>query len=222
MKNNKSKYELKNSKKGYALLTAILAVAIFSVMMLKARTLWQTELRRDLEEEMIFRARQYVRAIEFFRVKNLSVFPQNLDVLFEKKFLRKRFKDPMTPEGKWNVVMMPANAQGKANLLIVPEDMVPEYITRANIVGVSSSSCEEGFKEYRKKKKYCEWAIYLGDQVDKEMPKLDFVALGEGQIEEEETPQPGDNRRPNDEDEEEKGEEEGRENGRGEEGENGE
>ncbi|UCH92279.1 MAG: hypothetical protein JSV88_18550 [Candidatus Aminicenantes bacterium] len=180
-KKNRPKIRLKNSEKGYALLTAILAVSIFTVMLMKARTLWETELIRDLEQELIFRARQYVTAIELFRKKNTNMFPQSLDELFEKKFLRKRFTDPMTIEGKWNVVMRPGTPGKKTALLIVPEDMVPEYITQASIIGVCSSSCEEGFLVYRKKKKYCEWAIYLGEQVDKEMPELNFVGEGGGE-----------------------------------------
>ena len=47
------------------------------------------------------------------------------------------------------------------------------------IVGVCSGSEEEGYFIYRKKKKYSEWAIYLGEQVDKEMPELKYAAKGE-------------------------------------------
>ena len=174
---------LQKGNKGYALLTAILAVAIFTVMMMKARTLWETELRRDLEQELIFRGEQYVTAIELFRKKNTNLFPQSLDELYEKNFLRKRFKDPMTKAGKWNVVMQPGTPGRTKALLVVPEDMVAGYTSRASIIGVCSSSCEEGFRQYRKKKKYCEWAFYLGEQVDKEMPELKFVAQGEGEDE---------------------------------------
>jgi hypothetical protein len=80
--------------------------------------------------------------------------------------------------------------------------MVPEYITRASIVGVCSSSCEEGFLVYRKKKKYCEWAVYLGEQIDKEMPELEFVVQGQGSSENQGTlPNPDESGRSNDEDE---------------------
>jgi type II secretory pathway pseudopilin PulG len=177
MKINKRRFKVEN--KGYALLTAVLAVAIFSVFILQARTMWETEIQRDLEQELIFRARQYVTAIQMFRKKNPNMFPQSLDELFEKKCLRKRFLDPMTVEGTWNVVMRSGIPGKKKALLVVPEDMLPEYVRKASIIGVCSSSCEEGFMVYRKKKKYCEWAIYLGEKVDKEMPELKFVVDGE-------------------------------------------
>lgn len=180
---NKKMWSGDNRKKlnsGYALLTAILAISIFTVLLLKARTMWETELQRDLEQELIFRARQYKTAIEMFRTKNPNLFPQSLDELLEKKFLRKRFTDPMTLEGTWNVVMR-SGAAGKAQeLLVVPEDMLPQYVSKATMIGVCSSSCEEGFMVYRKKKKYCEWAIYMGEKLEKEMPELKFVLDGEG------------------------------------------
>ena len=167
--------------KGYALLTAVLAVAIFGVLILKARAMWETEIQRDNEQELLFRARQYVTAIQMFRKKNPNLFPKTLDELFEKKCIRKRFLDPMTEEGKWNVVMRSGvPGKDKNALLIVPEDMLEAYSRKANIIGVCSSSREEGFMIYRKKKKYCEWAVYLGEKLEKEMPELKFVADGEG------------------------------------------
>ncbi len=177
MKKNKRRFKVEN--KGYALLTAVLAVAIFSVMIFKARAMWETEIQRDMEQELLFRARQYVIAIEMFRKKNPNMFPQSLDELYEKKCLRRRFLDPMTKEGKWNVVMRSGvPGKDKNALLVVPEDMLPEYVRTASIIGVCSSSCEEGFMIYRKKKKYCEWAVYLGEKLDKEMPELKFVVDG--------------------------------------------
>jgi type II secretory pathway pseudopilin PulG len=178
MKKNKRRFKVEN--KGYALLTAVLAISIFSIMILKARAMWETEIQRDMEQELLFRARQYVTAIQIFRKKNPNMFPQSLDELFEKKCLRKRFLDPMTEEGTWNVVMRSGlPGKDKNALLVVPEDMLANYVRTASIIGVCSSSCEEGFMVYRKKKKYCEWAVYLGEKLDKEMPELKFVADGE-------------------------------------------
>ncbi len=220
----------KFSSKGYALLTAIIAVNIFAILMLKAGEMWERELQRDLEAELLFRAKQYVIAIELYRKKNPNMFPTSLELLYEKKFIRQLFKDPMTEEGKWNIVMRPGRpgvgpgggrvdsrggrgiggggggdergigsrgtgdpggkggkndptgkggrggSEGAGALWIVPEDMLEEYLGQAMIVGVCSTSIEEGYLVYRKKKKYCEWAVYLGQQVDKDMPDLKFVA----------------------------------------------
>jgi hypothetical protein len=229
MKKDECRFKVEN--KGYALLTAVLAVCIFAVMITKARTVWETEIRRDLEQELIFRGRQYVIAIENFRKKNPNMFPQTLDELFEKKCLRKRFLDPMTKEGKWNVVMRSGiPGEDKNSLLVVPEDMLSQYVQQASIMGVCSASCEEGFLVYRKKKKYCEWAFYLGEQPDKDMPELKFVAGGPGdedksgkgeeQIEERERGEqiekrePGERKEPDEGEGEEEGSSDGRDDGK--------
>ena len=161
-------------KAGYSLLIAIIAVNVFAVLLMKARTMWETELARDLEEELIFRARQYVTAIEFYKQKHSNLFPQDFDILFTENFLRKQYPDPMTEEGEWQIVMQSTTA-GKKSLLIVPPDQLDAYLSKAQIVGVATASCEEGFREYRKKKRYCEWAFYVGEDPSKEMPDITFV-----------------------------------------------
>jgi type II secretory pathway pseudopilin PulG len=164
----------KKRKKGYALLTAIVAVNIFAILALTARSMWETEAQLDLEEELLYRARQYKTAIELYLKKNVNVYPTNLEILYEKKCLRKLFKDPMTESGEWNIVMR-GGTGGQKGLLLVPEAMVEQYITKARIVGVCSTSIEEGIREYRGKKRYCEWAVYVGEKLDKDMPELKFV-----------------------------------------------
>lgn len=167
-------------RKGMALLWAIIAVNIFAILALTARTMWETEIQRDLEEELLFRGRQYRMAIEFYVKDNNNLYPRDFDVLYEKKFLRQLFKDPMSDDGKWNYVMR-GGTSGKDDLLIVPEEYLAQYIEQARIVGVASHSPDEGFREYRGKKRYSEWAIYVGEQADKEMPELNFVDQETGQ-----------------------------------------
>jgi len=161
-------------KSGYSLIIAIIAVNVFAVFLMMARSMWETELARDLEEELIFRARQYVTAIELYKQKHNNLFPQDLDILFTENFLRKEYRDPMTEEGKWCIVMQGTTA-GKKSLLVVPADQLDKYLTKAQIIGVATSSCEEGFREYRKKKRYCEWAFYVGEDPKKDMPDITFV-----------------------------------------------
>jgi type II secretory pathway pseudopilin PulG len=161
-------------RKGYALLIAVVAINIFAILAMMARSIWETELQRDLEEELLFRARQYKSAIEFYIKKNNNLFPLSFKELYEKKFLRQLYSDPMTVSGKWAIVMASALG-GKSDLLVVPDENLGEYINTSRIMGVCSTSDEEGFKIYRGKKKYSEWAVYVGEQVDKEMPKIKYV-----------------------------------------------
>src|SRR5438445_11018704 len=54
--------------------------------------------QRDKEEELVFRGLQYVHAIGMFQRKYANAYPPNVDVLVEQRFLRKKFKDPITGE----------------------------------------------------------------------------------------------------------------------------
>ncbi|MCP4156814.1 MAG: hypothetical protein GY757_54380 [bacterium] len=169
-------------KNGYALLAAIIAVHIFAILLLMLRGMWETEIQRDLEAELLFRARQYKTAIELFVKKNNNLYPRELKTLYEKRFLRKLFEDPMSEEGKWNIVMQGTTGR-KKELLIVPEEMLEQYLSKARIVGVASTSPEEGFKVYRGKKRYSEWAVYVGEKPEKEMPELKFAGEGDDSAE---------------------------------------
>jgi hypothetical protein len=160
--------------KGYSLIIAIIAVTILSILLLKARIMWETVIGRDMEEELIFRARQYVSAINLYKIKNNNFYPKKLKVLYEKKFLRKLYKDPISESKEWNVIMQPTRL-GKKKLLIVPKKLVKKIIGTAHIIGVISTSIKEGFREYRGKKHYNEWAFYLGEQIDKDMPELKLI-----------------------------------------------
>ena len=52
--------------------------------------------QREKEEELVFRGKQYVHAIGLFQRKFANAYPPNIDVLVEQRFLRKKFKDPIT------------------------------------------------------------------------------------------------------------------------------
>ena len=70
---------------------------------------------------------------------------------------------------------MQSTKLGKKKLLIVPKKLVKKIIGTSHIIGVISTSTKEGFRKYRGKKYYNEWAFYVGEQIDKEMPELKFI-----------------------------------------------
>jgi hypothetical protein len=68
-----------------------------------------TQAKREKEEEMIWRGKQYVRGIKLYQRK-LGRFPTSLDDLTKPKvgtlrFMRKAYKDPMNKEdGSWRLI----------------------------------------------------------------------------------------------------------------------
>src|SRR5439155_10618015 len=73
---------------------------------------------REKEEELVFRGQQYVHAITLFSRKNANAFPPNLNVLVEQRFLRKKFKDPIT-NGDFQPI--PAGQQGTPGIAGPPQ-----------------------------------------------------------------------------------------------------
>ena len=52
--------------------------------------------QREKEEELIWRGQQYDRAIQLYRKKNAAPGAPSVDKLVEGRFLRKKYKDPIT------------------------------------------------------------------------------------------------------------------------------
>jgi type II secretory pathway pseudopilin PulG len=79
------------------LLSLLLVIALLAIAAAVAAPTLATEIRRDREEELIHREMQYRRAIRRF-IKQTGRYPMNLEDLDhgQVKYLRKRYKDPMT------------------------------------------------------------------------------------------------------------------------------
>ena len=78
-------------------MAALLAVlAIWGVVWLMAVPVWKQAVQREKEEELIWRAGQYARAVALYQRKYANAFPPTVDVLMREKFLRKKYKDPIT------------------------------------------------------------------------------------------------------------------------------
>jgi type II secretory pathway pseudopilin PulG len=87
------------ARDGYAMVALLVAMSIMSVMLTVAMPVWHQMTQREKEAELIFRGQQYARAIGLFqRRAGPGALPPTLDVLIEQRFLRKKFKDPITGE----------------------------------------------------------------------------------------------------------------------------
>jgi type II secretory pathway pseudopilin PulG len=94
----------------------LVTLAVMSVILGVAMPVWRTVVQREKEEELIFRGRQYARAIALYQRKYAASYPASLDVLIEQKFLRKKFKDPMTKDGEFEIIYQGTLAQRQAAL----------------------------------------------------------------------------------------------------------
>ncbi|MBZ5560270.1 MAG: type II secretion system GspH family protein [Acidobacteriia bacterium] len=92
---------------GYAMAALLIALSIMAVMLTVAMPVWKQTAQREKEEELVFRGLQYAHAIGLFQRKFANAYPPNVDVLVEQRFLRKKFKDPITND---DFAIIPAGA----------------------------------------------------------------------------------------------------------------
>src|SRR5512143_1542143 len=86
-----------HGQQGYAMAALLIAMSVAAVLMTAVMPAWKQMVRREQESELIFRGQQYVRAIGLFQKRaGPGVLPPNVDVLVTGRFLRKKFKDPIT------------------------------------------------------------------------------------------------------------------------------
>jgi type II secretory pathway pseudopilin PulG len=91
---------------GYLLLAILLMMALMIIAATITAPRVVQQIKRDREEEMIHRGTEYARAIKKF-YKKFGRYPGSLEQLEntnEIRFLRKRYKDPLTKDGKWGLL----------------------------------------------------------------------------------------------------------------------
>jgi type II secretory pathway pseudopilin PulG len=89
---------LRRSERGYILITLILLVALITIAAVVMAPVIAFQVKRDREQELIHRGVQYSRAMKHF-VKKFGRFPTRMEELEntnQVRFLRRRYKDPIT------------------------------------------------------------------------------------------------------------------------------
>lgn len=94
----------------------MIGVAVASIGLAAAVQAWSTTWRRDNEDELIFRGKQYVNAILAYRKENGGKFPLALEDLYRPgprrlRYIRKLFKDPIARGGKWGLLYLAPGGQ---------------------------------------------------------------------------------------------------------------
>ena len=108
-------------EQGYIYVWALFAVMLAGVMLAAAGVVWQTEAKREKEQELLFIGDQFRRAIESYYNDSqvtegtgeagVSRYPVSLEQLLKdersvalKRHLRRIYPDPMTNSYQWGLV----------------------------------------------------------------------------------------------------------------------
>jgi type II secretory pathway pseudopilin PulG len=145
----------------------LVAMAVMAIMLTVAMPTWSQMIRRDKEEELIFRGNQYARAINFYQRRFANASPPSIDVLVEQRLLRKKFRDPMSSEksGEFQLLYVSNSAsssrQGGANPPGTSQSSgvgsVLGTTPTGGIAGVTSKNKSESIRTFNGKNHYNEW-----------------------------------------------------------------
>jgi type II secretory pathway pseudopilin PulG len=166
---------IRRGQHGYAMAALLVALSVMAVLMTAAMPVWHQATQREKEAELVFRGEQYARAIGLFQRKSgPGVLPPNLDVLVDQKFLRKKYKDPITgedfsllrptqqpvdgpvgPSRGTNPPSLSGRGAGGTGGRGASDSFVGG--AAGGIMGVASKSTAESIRVYNGRSKYNEW-----------------------------------------------------------------
>ena len=173
-------HHISRTEAGYAMAALLVAMSVMAIMMSVAMPTWSHMIRREKEQELLFRGNQYARAINQYQRKFANASPATLDVLIEQRLLRKKFKDPLSPskDGEFQLLYLSSRAGGPqgagtsfgaargagargigAGGSGTDTQSGSTYSTTPSggIVGVASKNTGTSIKIYKGKQKYNEW-----------------------------------------------------------------
>ena len=95
-----------NSQRGYILMVLMIIVITTLIALTAVAPAIATQIKRDREEELMHRGTQYARAIKRY-YKKFGRYPMRIEELENTnniRFLRKRYKDPITGSDEWRII----------------------------------------------------------------------------------------------------------------------
>lgn len=165
----------------------LVAMSVMAILMGAALPAYHTMARREKEAELVFRGEQYARAIGLWQQKFANQPAPSIDVLVEQRFLRKKYKDPITndefqllgagasapgqtqqgttPQGRGGAQ---GSAQQEMQRLQVSIQQAQERLAAiggrgtaaaGGIVGVTSKSTEKSLRLYNGRDTYNQWVF---------------------------------------------------------------
>jgi type II secretory pathway pseudopilin PulG len=168
-------------EQGYTMVAVVIGMMILAILIMGVAPSIATIMKREREQELLFRGKQYARAIALFQ-KRYGRFPTELKELYANRprTIRKLWKEPICNCPDWHLIYQnspdalgPGVTGGQPG---APSGRIPPTPTPTSvfggaggtksvgpIVGVRSNVHEEALAEWRGQKFYDEWRFIMGD-----------------------------------------------------------
>jgi type II secretory pathway pseudopilin PulG len=160
---------------GYTLLILLFVIAALVIGLMVAVPVWQTQIQREKEEELIFRGNQYIEAVRIYQIKNPGKFPETLESLLDEKCIRRLYTDPMIPSGEWNLILLstgtPSQKQNAPQKILIASQSALSSVSNPQIIGVVSASTKRSIKIFNEQDTYDMWLFFYGQDPDR-MPEI--------------------------------------------------
>ena len=174
-------------ERGYTMIAVVIGMAVMAILIAAVAPSVATIMKREREQELIFRGKQYARAILLFQ-KRYGRFPNELKEMYENRprTIRQLWKDPMCNCADWQVINLnspdASACSGRGGLpgglggpgsgvnprpqpTTTPGVFGPSEGTKTvgPIIGVRSKVHQEALAEWRGQRFYDEWRFCTGD-----------------------------------------------------------
>lgn len=181
---------------GFTMVGVVLGMMLLAILIATVAPAIGKISQRDREAELVFRGRQYARAISIFQ-RRFGRYPNTLKELSENqpRSIRQLWKDPMCNCPDWHVILLnspeaqgnplggPPRTPGPSGAPPTPTPASPFGPPSGEpigpIVGVASKVHKESITEWRGQKFYDQWLFRMGD-ADKEQMGTNVDPLGIG------------------------------------------
>lgn len=170
---------------GYTLVAVVIGIAILTILIAAVAPSVGVIMKREREDELLFRGKQYARAIGFFQ-RRYGRYPTELKELYENRprTIRKLWKEPICSCDDWYLLIQntpdaqptggiapgssprpPAGSPGGPSVTPTPGlfGRQGEVKNVGPIVGVRSKVHKEALREWRGQKFYDQWRFIVGD-----------------------------------------------------------
>lgn len=152
-----------DGQRGYAMAALLVMLGVMAVFMTAALPAWRFQAKREKELELIFRGEQYARAIYLYQRRNgPGTYPPSLDALVQGRFIRRKFKDPMTKDGEFQTFFV-GTIPGQQGGAQTPPQPAQTGVNQPGIAGVVSKSKDTSIITYMGRNRYNEWQFNVAN-----------------------------------------------------------
>ena len=160
-------------EQGYLMVALLVAMSIMGIMMAAALPAYHTMAQREKEAELVFRGEQIARAIGLYQRRVANAAVPSIDFLVAQRYLRKKYKDPITNDdfepltsGAGGAPGAVQQVQGRGGAAATAQGRAGGAATQGRggavvggIVGVTSKSPLKSLRLYNDRDTYNQWVF---------------------------------------------------------------